>query len=139
MSIRSAILRRMIDDYQAQRIAAAEYLKPAKQVAEETRTHGMSKVPPVLRDHVPALAFYNTLQKAILGESEPGSEDVSQLSSAEESSFFSGPRYKGFGLILAPFLAICSIFSCAVSFDPASLPCSRACHICSLDIGVFIK
>ena len=40
----------------------------------------MSKVPPVLRDHVPALAFYNTLQKALLGDAEPGSEDVSQLS-----------------------------------------------------------
>ena len=76
----SAILRRMIDDYQAQRIAAAEYLKRAKQVAEETRTHGMSKVPPALRDHVPALAFYNTLQKALLGEAEPAPDDVSQLS-----------------------------------------------------------
>ena len=76
----SAILRRMIDDYQAQRIAAAEYLKRAKQVAEEARTHGMSKVPPVLRDHVPALAFYNTLQKALLGEIEPAPDDVFQLS-----------------------------------------------------------
>jgi type I restriction enzyme R subunit len=76
----SAILRRMIDDYQAQRIAAAEYLKRAKQLAEETRTHGMSKVPPALRDHVPALAFYNTLQKALLGELEPAPDDVSQLS-----------------------------------------------------------
>ncbi len=76
----SAILRRMIDDYQAQRIAAAEYLKRAKQASEEVRTHGMSNVPPALRDHVPALAIYNTLNKAIHGEAEPGTEDVSQLS-----------------------------------------------------------
>jgi type I restriction enzyme R subunit len=76
----SAILRKMIADYQAQRIAAAEYLKRAKEVAEETRTHGMAKVPPVLRDHVPALAFYNTLTKALLGETEPGTGDVTRLS-----------------------------------------------------------
>ncbi|MCB1130823.1 MAG: type I restriction endonuclease subunit R, partial [Verrucomicrobiae bacterium] len=76
----SVILRKMIADYQAQRIAAAEYLKRAKQVAEEARTHGMSKVPPALRDHVPALAFYNTLNKALLGEAEPGADDVAQHS-----------------------------------------------------------
>jgi type I restriction enzyme R subunit len=76
----SAILRKMIADYQAQRIAAAEYLKRAKEVAEETRTHGMAKVPPALRDHVPALAFYNTLTKAIHGEEEPDGGSISQLS-----------------------------------------------------------
>lgn len=76
----SLILRKMIADYQAQRIAAAEYLKRAKEVAEETRTHGMAKVPPVLRDHVPALAFYNTLTKAILGETQPGTGDATRLS-----------------------------------------------------------
>jgi type I restriction enzyme R subunit len=76
----SAILRKMIADYQAQRIAAAEYLKRAKEVAEEARTHGMAKVPPALRDHVPALAFYNTLTKAIHGEEEPDGGSVSQLS-----------------------------------------------------------
>ena len=75
----SFILRRMIDDYQAQRIAAAEYLKKAKEVAEEVRTHGMAKVPPVLRDQVAALAFYNTLTKALLGDGEVGQADATQL------------------------------------------------------------
>jgi type I restriction enzyme, R subunit len=76
----STILRRMIDDYQAQRIAAAEYLKQAKQASEEVRTHGMSKVPLVLHNHVPALAIYNTLIKAILADAEPNTEDIQQLS-----------------------------------------------------------
>ncbi len=76
----SAILSRMIDDYRAGRIAAAEYLKRAKQIADEARTHGIAKIPPPLRDHAPALAFYNTLVKAVTGADEAAPDDIPALS-----------------------------------------------------------
>lgn len=63
----SRLLQKTIADYEAKRIQAAEYLKRAREVAEEVRTRGADKVPPKLRDNPPALAFYHTLKQALLG------------------------------------------------------------------------
>lgn len=77
----SRILKRAIEDYEAKRIAAAEYLKRAEEVADEVRRHGVVNVPEPLRDRAPALAFYNTLKKALVGEEpEAPPEDVGEMS-----------------------------------------------------------
>ncbi|MBL9160985.1 MAG: type I restriction endonuclease subunit R [Verrucomicrobiales bacterium] len=64
----SKVLRKVIEDYEAKRIAAAEYLKRAQSVSEEVLSHGIKNVPEPLRDRPPALAFFHTLRRAILGE-----------------------------------------------------------------------
>ena len=77
----SKILRKAIAEYEAKRIAAAEYLKRAETVADEVRNHGVKNVPEPLRDRTSALAFYNTLNKAIHGEkAEASPEDIGELS-----------------------------------------------------------
>jgi type I restriction enzyme R subunit len=78
----SRILQKAIADYEAMRIAAADYLKKAKEVAREVRTHGVENIPAPLMDRPPALAFYNTLKKAFHGEATivtDESEPLSQL------------------------------------------------------------
>lgn len=77
----SKILRKAIEDYKAKRIAAAEYLKHAQSVAEDVRNHGLKNVPEPLRDCPSALAFYNTLKKALVGdEGEASSQAVQEMS-----------------------------------------------------------
>ena len=78
----SRILQKAIAEYEAMRIAAAEYLQQAKEVANAVRNHGVDDVPNGLSERIPALAFYNTLKKAINGEatiSEDESNTLSQL------------------------------------------------------------
>ncbi len=77
----SKVLKKAIEDYEAKRIAAAEYLKRAQSVADEVRSHGIKNVPEPLQGKPSALAFYNTLTKAVVGEDDEVSpKDVGELS-----------------------------------------------------------
>lgn len=78
----SKILKKAIEDYEAKRLAAAEYLRTAQSVANEVRNHGLTNIPDSLQNQAAALAFYNTLKKAVVGEDdEASSQDVEELSS----------------------------------------------------------
>lgn len=76
----SRILQKAIAEYEAMRIAAAEYLKQAQSVAREVRQHGIEDVPSGLSERAPALAFYNTLKKAMHGESNISEMETDLLS-----------------------------------------------------------
>ena len=72
----SRILRKAIEDYEAKRIRAAEYLRTAEDARDQVRQHGVDNVPLRLRDNRSALAVYHTLTRALLGEDrEPNDEE----------------------------------------------------------------
>lgn len=80
----SRILQKAIADYEAMRIAAGEYLKQAKAVEREVRTHGVEDIPAPLINRPPALAFYNTLKKVFHGEGHPDEQSIDALTQLAE-------------------------------------------------------